>query len=134
MADLVLYDGTCGLCSGLVQFILRRDGHDRFRFAPLQGAAASRLLLRHGRAPTLDTVYVLRNYGQPDETLLAKAEAVFQIAQRLGGVWRVVFFARLLPDTWTEALYDWVARRRYGWFGRAESCLVPEARDRAKFI
>lgn len=135
MADLVLYDGVCGLCNRFNQFILKRDSTDRFRFASLQGALAHELLRRYGRdASDLDTVYVVTNFGEPGEALLSRARAVLFVLDALGRVWRLARVLRALPTGVVDALYDWVARHRYQWFGRFDACAVPPQRHRAKFL
>ncbi len=82
---IVLYDGVCGLCNRLVQFILRRDPAGVFRFASLQSGMAARVLARHGvDARDLDTVYVVLDYDTADELLLARSDAVIYILRHLG--------------------------------------------------
>jgi predicted DCC family thiol-disulfide oxidoreductase YuxK len=82
---ILLYDGVCGLCNRMVQFILRRDPAGWFRFASLQSALAGRVLARHGMdARDLDTVYVVANYEMVDEFLLERSEAVIFILRHLG--------------------------------------------------
>jgi predicted DCC family thiol-disulfide oxidoreductase YuxK len=82
---ILLYDGVCGLCNRLVQFILRRDPDRLFRFAALQSVLAGRILARHGvDAQDLDTVYVVVDYGLRDEELLARSDAVVFILRHLG--------------------------------------------------
>jgi len=82
---ILLYDGVCGLCNRLVQFILRRDAAGVFRFASLQSALAGRILARHGAdARDLDTVYVVVNYELSDERVLARSDAVVFILRQLG--------------------------------------------------
>lgn len=135
MADLVLYDGVCGLCNRLNQFILKRDSADRFRFASLQGSVAHDLLRRYGRdADDLDTVYVVVDYGAPTERLLAKGRAVIHVLTSLGGAWRMARVFQLLPMVLVDALYAIVARHRYRWFGRHETCVLPPPTFRAKFL
>jgi predicted DCC family thiol-disulfide oxidoreductase YuxK len=132
---IVLYDGVCGLCNRLVQFLLKHDSHDRFRFASLQSEFTSRLLTRHGVDPLdLDTVYVVRNYDQPDETLLARSDAILYMLKQLGGVWSLAGVARVLPKALRDAVYKIVARNRYRVFGKHESCMLPEPQHRAKFL
>ena len=132
---IVLYDGVCGLCNHLVQFLLKRDNHDRFRFASLQSEFTSRLLTRHGVDPhDLDTVYVLRNHDQSDETLLARSDAILYMLGQLGGVWSVAGVGSVLPRAFRDAVYKVVARNRYRVFGKHESCLLPEPKHRAKFL
>ncbi len=135
MVDLVLYDGVCGLCNRLNQFILKRDSGDRFRFAALQSSIAGELLRHYGRdASDLNTVYVIVNYGAPDERLLSKGRAVLFVLRTLGGIWSLARIFELLPPRFLDRLYDVVARRRYRWFGRFDACVVPQPRDRSKFL
>jgi predicted DCC family thiol-disulfide oxidoreductase YuxK len=135
MADLVLYDGVCGLCNRLNQFILKRDASDRFRFAVLQSSLAGELLQRYGRdASDLNTVYVVVNYGAPDERLLFKSRAVLSVLRALGGPWSLARIFEPLPSRFLDRLYDFVARRRYRWFGRFDACVVPQPHDRSKFL
>lgn len=133
--DLVLYDGVCGLCNRLNRFVLLRDRADRFRFAALQGDRARRALRRHGRdAASLDTFFVLARLGEPDETLLEKSRAILHVLESIGGIWSVARVLRILPRRVLDALYGFVANRRYLWFGRLDACPLPDARDRAKFL
>lgn len=135
MADLVFYDGDCGLCSLLVQFILPRDSRDRFRFAALQSAFAGELLGRYGLdASKLDTIYVAADYQAADERILSKARAVLRILRTLGGIWVLARPLELLPSAVLDPAYDILARNRYRWFGRADTCSLPEAEERQKFI
>jgi predicted DCC family thiol-disulfide oxidoreductase YuxK len=135
MPNLILYDGVCGLCNRLIQFTLKRDLGDRFRFASLQSPVAADLLRHYGRdSADLDTVYVVANYGSSHEILLAKAHAVLFVLRTLGGVWYLARPFALLPTRLLDSVYDFVASRRYRWFGRSESCMVPSESVRAKFI
>jgi predicted DCC family thiol-disulfide oxidoreductase YuxK len=132
---IVLYDGVCGLCNRAVQFLLKRDRHDRLRFASLQSDFASKLLQRHGfNAAELDTVYAVINYGQTDEQLLVKADAFLFFGKALGGVWNVARLARILPRLIRNRLYDFIARHRYQVFGKAETCILPDPADQHKFV
>jgi predicted DCC family thiol-disulfide oxidoreductase YuxK len=132
---IVLYDGVCGLCNRLTQFILKHDIHDRFLFASLQSDLAVRLLKRHGAdAHDLDTVYVAIDYDQPEERLLARSDAILYIGTQLGGIWSLSKAGRLLPKVFRDALYKIVARNRYRVFGKYETCLLPEPKHRNKFL
>ena len=132
---IVLYDGVCGLCNRLVQFLLRYDKHDRFRFAPLQSGFAASLLKKHGiNAADLDSVSVVAGFGLPKEKAFTKSDAVLRSAWELGGIWRVGEIGRVLPRSLRDWLYDRVARNRYRMFGRYETCRVPRAEQREKFI
>ena len=132
---IVLYDGVCGLCNGLVQFILKRDVHDRFRFATLQSEFSETLLKRHGAdSRDLDTFYLVIDYGQPGERVLMRSDAILYVAGTLGGVWRLAGAGRILPKLLRDAMYRVVARNRYRVFGKHESCLLPSPAQRAKFL
>lgn len=133
---ILLYDGVCGLCNRLVQFILRRDPEGIFRFASLQSGLAARILARHGADPAdLDTVYVAINPDQGDECLLARSDALIFILKELGGFWRVLgFLSRLKPRFLRDWGYRVVAHNRYRVFGRFESCMLPSAEHRDRFL
>jgi predicted DCC family thiol-disulfide oxidoreductase YuxK len=133
---IVLYDGVCGLCNRLVQFILRRDRDAVFRFAKLQGALATSILARHGANPNaLDTFYVVVNRDLPDESLLSRSEAVLFVLKKLPGLWRsAAFLSQLVPKFLRDAAYNVVARYRYGIFGRVDFCPLPREQDRARFL
>jgi predicted DCC family thiol-disulfide oxidoreductase YuxK len=133
--DLVLYDGVCAMCNGIVRFLLARDRRDVFRFASIQSPVARALLIRHGCDPdALDTFYLVRAHGQPGERLLAKANGILAVLRALGGWWRVAGLLHALPAPLLEATYDFVARRRYRWFGKAERCALPDPRHAHRFL
>ena len=133
--SVVLYDGVCGLCNRLNQFILKRDRHDRFRFASLQSDIAAKLLQRHGaNAIDLDTVYVLVDYGQPGEKMLSRSDAIIHVLQRVGGIWSLARAGAILPKSFRDALYEIVATNRYRVFGKFDVCLMPEERFKHKFL
>ena len=132
---LVLYDGVCGLCNRLTQFLLKRDEHDRLRFASLQSHCARSLLRRHKLDPRdLDTVYVVLDHGEPSEQLLARADAIILLMREIGGIWKLAGLGKLLPKFIRDALYNLVATNRYRVFGKYETCMLPEEKHRKKFL
>lgn len=132
---IILYDGVCGLCNRLNQFLLKRDKHDRFRFASLQSRLAEALTLRHGANPKdLDTVYVVVDHDRPTEHLLARSDAILYVLTQLGGIWKIMGIAKLLPRPLRDAVYKIVARNRYRVFGKYESCMLPDPQNRDKFL
>jgi predicted DCC family thiol-disulfide oxidoreductase YuxK len=128
----ILFDGVCNLCNGFVQFVIRHDRHGRFHFAALQSEAARALLARHGQPlPS----------SEPDSVVLVQhgcvythSEAVLRIAGQLGGLWPVLSLGRILPRVLRDAAYRWVARHRYQWFGRQDSCMLPTPELKARFL
>jgi predicted DCC family thiol-disulfide oxidoreductase YuxK len=133
---IVFYDGICGLCNRLVQFLLKRDKHDRLRFASLQSDFASKVLGRHGIDPKdLDTVHVVENYEQTNERVFNRSGAILRASRELGGVWAIG--ARLgswVPRPFRDLFYRFVANNRYRVFGKYETCMPPEPQQRAKFL
>jgi predicted DCC family thiol-disulfide oxidoreductase YuxK len=132
---IVLYDGVCGLCNRLVQFLLKHDKNDALRFASLQSDVAVAILKRNGANPhNLDTVYVVVDYGLPSERLLARSDAILSLGQTLGGIWSAAAIGKVIPRILRDALYDLVAKNRYKVFGKHDSCMMPEGRYRRKFL
>ncbi len=127
---VVLFDGVCNLCNGWVRFLLRRDAACCFRFASLQSAFAAEMLRKHGFPSNyLGSMFLLE-----DEVLYAKSDAALRIARRLGGAWRVVALLGAVPRPLRDAIYDWVARNRYRWFGKSEACMLPRKEDALRFL
>jgi len=132
--DTILFDGVCNLCNGFVQFIIRHDPEGRFRFAALQSEAARTLLTAHGLTPA-------ELAAEPESVLLVSggrvfshSTAVLHIARRLGSVWRLAGVGWVLPRAWRDGLYRFIARHRYRWFGRQESCLLPTPALKSRFL
>lgn len=133
---VILYDGVCGLCNRLVRFILKRDSADHFRFASLQSPFAAEILRRHDLNPAdLRSVLLVINHALPGEHLLSRSQAASYALRRLGAFWRgVAALGRVLPSGVSDWLYDAIARNRYRVFGKYESCPLPNAADRGKFL
>ncbi len=128
---VVLFDGVCNLCNGAVQFIIRRDRHDRFRFASLQSQAASQLLGTDapptGEDPS--SIIVLAD-GRSYDT----SDAILRITQDLGPAWSWLRIFKVIPKGLRDALYRFVARNRYRWLGKRDYCMVPTPELKAKFL
>jgi predicted DCC family thiol-disulfide oxidoreductase YuxK len=133
---ILLYDGVCGLCNRFVQFILRRDPTAIFRFASLQSPLAASILQRHNVNPTdLDTVYVVINHDGATETLLSRSDAVLFVLQQLSKPYRsAAAILRLIPSPLRNWTYNAIARNRYQVCGRHDSCPLPTAANRARFL
>ena len=133
---IILYDGVCGLCDRSVKFVLKRDHSDVFRFASLQSDFAGQILRRHGVSPAdLDTMYVVLDYRQPSERLLSRSDAAVFISQHLTWFWRIAAaLLRIVPRPLRELGYRLIARHRYRLFGKYDTCMLPAAEDRSKFL
>jgi predicted DCC family thiol-disulfide oxidoreductase YuxK len=133
---VILYDGVCGLCNRTVRFILKRDRKDLFRFAPLQSEFAKKILLRHAISTDKPaSVCLVLNPGQPGEMVEVRSEAAIAIGRESGTFWRAIsnMFA-ILPLSIRDWGYDVIARNRYQIFGKYDTCPLPQAKDRHKFI
>jgi predicted DCC family thiol-disulfide oxidoreductase YuxK len=118
---VVLFDGMCVLCNSAVRFIMRNDPGARLRFASLQSEAGKRLL-GDEKLPlvTLDSVIYIEN-----NRILTKSRAFFAIARQLRFPWPTVLIFSLIPTFLSDRIYDLIAKNRYRWFGRRETCALP---------
>jgi len=127
---VVLFDGVCNLCNGIVRFVIARDPHAHFRFAPLTSTAAARLLKGVAAPePGPDSV-ILVDEGR----IFTRSDAALRIARSLTFPWPLAFGLVVLPRSWRDAVYDLIASRRYRWFGKRDTCMVPDPALRARFI
>lgn len=128
--SVVLIDGVCHLCQGVVRFIIPRDPEARFLFASLQSEAAQALLPADGlTSGPLSTVVLLENGVQ-----YTQSAAVLRIARRLRFPWPLAYLFIAVPRIVRDALYRYVARNRYRWFGKDEQCMLPTPEIRDRFL
>lgn len=132
---VVLFDGVCVVCNRTVRFVLARDRKDQFRYAPLQSEFAVAAAARHGHeARDINTVCVIADYGTPSERLYSKSDAILHLLSEIGGGWRLAALLGILPKELRDRVYDAFVKNRYRWFGKYESCRIPTAEERAKFV
>jgi predicted DCC family thiol-disulfide oxidoreductase YuxK len=132
---LLLYDGVCALCNGVVQFLIERDQLDRFRFAPLQSELGREVLARFHISSFPDGVMLLVDALTPAEVLYQRSDALGAALQRLGTPWPVVGkILALLPHWLREWGYGIVARFRYRLFGRYDTCPIPSPEQRTRLL
>ncbi|NHN33792.1 thiol-disulfide oxidoreductase DCC family protein [Paenibacillus agricola] len=128
--SIVLFDGVCRFCNGWVQFILKHDKHDQFRFSPLQSDFVQGLLMAgHLHNISMDSVILLDG-----SKVYTHSSAVLQIFKQLGGGWSLLSWFRAVPRPIREAVYRFIAKRRYQLFGKYDSCMIPDANVRSKFM
>ena len=127
---IVFYDGDCALCDRFVRWMLRRDRRQhRYRFAPLQGETARRMIRVDAGDPGEWSVVLVDHAGEH-----RRSTATLRAIAGLGGVWRAAGLLLLLPAALRDRLYRLVARNRYRWFGRAPACALPSPDERGRFL
>lgn len=127
---LILFDGVCNLCNRSVQFVIRHDKKKQFHFASLQGAAGQQLLHKHGLPVNMLNSFVLIN----ENRVYTQSSAAIEMMRLLGGGWKYFSFLRVIPRFIRDAVYRWVARNRYKWFGKREECIIPSPDLRDRFL
>jgi predicted DCC family thiol-disulfide oxidoreductase YuxK len=114
-----------------VQFVIKRDGVDRFQFAAMQTQTGRKLLASHGVDPDDPATFLVIREGEA----LTDTDALISVLQSLHIGWRgIAFVLKLIPRAWRNAMYRFIARNRYRLFGRRDVCYVPSPEDRARFL
>jgi predicted DCC family thiol-disulfide oxidoreductase YuxK len=126
----IFFDGVCNLCSGFVQFMIGIDPEAKFQYASLQ-SDAGQAMLSHFNMPTqeINTV-VLLYQGQ----IYTHADVALQIARLLGGWYHLFLVFSIFPRPLRNVVYNWIARNRYRWFGKSESCMMPTPELKSRFL
>lgn len=128
--SIIFFDGVCNLCAGSVKFVIRRDKKNVFKFAALQSTAAHQYLGPFGLPLNeLSTIILLE-----DGVVYQRSTAALRIARRLGGGWSLLYSFMILPEFIRDFVYNQIAKRRYMLWGRQESCMVPTAGLKSKFL
>jgi len=126
---ILIFDGYCNLCSGLVQFIIKRDKKDFFRFVALQSDKASQILLPFN-LPLNYSDSVILILG---DKIFLKSDAVLKITPKLGGFWFLFSALKIIPKPIRDFFYDLIAKHRYKWFGMKKNCFIPAENQQHKF-
>jgi predicted DCC family thiol-disulfide oxidoreductase YuxK len=126
---ILLYDGVCGLCNRVVQFVLKRDTIGTMRFATLQGELGKAALRQLPEIADVDSVILLHREGA-----WVRSTAALEVARYLGGRWSATLAAYAVPRILRDWVYDFIAKRRYRWFGKHADCPVPASEVRDRFL
>ena len=128
---IILFDGVCNLCDSAVQFIIKHDKKDVFRFISLQSDLGKEITNYLGiNSRNLDSIILY----QPGYAYYHKSQAVFEIAKDLGGIYSFSTIFSILPRSIMDYSYDYIASHRYKWYGKKESCMIPTTKLMAKFL
>jgi len=128
---LILFDGVCNLCNTSVQFTIKRDTQNIFMFAPLQSEIGQQILLEHN-VDTSKTDSIL--LYEHERGLSYKSTAALKIASKLCFPTKALALFLIVPAFIRNWVYDYIAKNRYKWYGKKESCMIPTAELKAKFI
>jgi len=127
---IVIFDGVCRFCSGAVRFIIKRDPKGLFAFAPMQSDIAQQLMERHADADLgSDTILLIKN-----GVCYVRTDAALEIAKDLSGLWFLFRVFKLVPRAVRDYIYRAFARNRYSLFGKRDSCMIPTAELRSRFL
>ena len=127
---VIFFDGVCNLCNASVQFVIAHDKKDQFKFTALQGDYAKEVLSKFNADPQkLNTILLLQ-----EGKLYTKSSAALRVAGKLNGLIPLLYVFLLVPKFIRDWFYDIIARNRYRWWGRQESCWVPTPDLKSKFI
>jgi predicted DCC family thiol-disulfide oxidoreductase YuxK len=130
LSPVILFDGVCNLCNGLVSFVIARDPAGRFQFAALQSDAARQLLgALTTIAPLPDSLVLVE-----DGRVFTRSAAALRVARGLRFPWPLAYGLVVVPRPLRDWVYDLVARNRYRWFGRRDLCLIPTPDVRVRFL
>jgi predicted DCC family thiol-disulfide oxidoreductase YuxK len=129
MRRIILFDGVCNFCDSSVQFIIKRDLNGAFQFAPLQGETGKKLLNELDLKENLDSIVYIE-----DDRYYKRSAAALKVCENLGGVWRLFVIFKIIPTPIRDIFYDIVAKNRYKWFGKKESCMIPSPEIRSRFL
>jgi predicted DCC family thiol-disulfide oxidoreductase YuxK len=127
---IILFDGVCNFCNSSINLIIRKDKKNIFRFAPLQSETGARLTGHYGvDTSTTDSIVYIE-----DEKAYTKSTAALRIARHMKGLYPMLYAFIIIPRFVRDPVYDIIARNRYKWFGKKDSCMVPTPEVRQKFI
>ncbi|GIV32876.1 MAG: hypothetical protein KatS3mg031_0411 [Chitinophagales bacterium] len=129
-APVIFFDGVCNLCNASVRFVIKRDKQNRFRYASLQSDYAQKFFTeRQFDASKTDSIVLFEA-----DRFFTRSTAALRIARHLSGLWPLLYVFIVIPPCIRDALYDFIARNRYRWFGKRDYCAVPEPGMKERFL
>ncbi len=127
---IILFDGVCNFCNGAINFVLKQDKKGIFKFAPLQSEAGQRLLQHYNLSMKEFDSFILIDKGK----VYKKSAASLRVMNKLPWYWKEAQILRMIPTAFRDAIYDFIAKNRYKWFGKKEQCMVPTPELRSRFL
>ena len=127
---IILFDGVCNFCNSSVNFIIKRDKKNLFRFASLQSDAGQNYLSKFGLSKEESSTIILIE----NDRYYSRSTAVLRIAKRLKGLWNLFYFFIIIPAPLRNFLYDFISKHRYKWFGKRDVCRIPTEEEKKRFL
>ncbi|WP_437368915.1 thiol-disulfide oxidoreductase DCC family protein [Maribacter litoralis] len=128
---IILFDGVCNLCDRSVQFIIKRDKNDVFRYAALQSETGEKLLAeRNIDSNEIDSIILI----EPNVAYYTKSTAALEIGENLKGLRTISSILLWLPESFRNIVYDFISKNRYKWYGKKADCMIPTEELKSKFI
>jgi len=127
---VILFDGVCNFCNGAINFVLKQDKKEIFRFAPLQSEAGKKLLQQYNLSTKEFDSFVLIDNGK----VYKKSAASLRVMNKLPWYWKEAQILWIVPGFIRNAIYDFIATNRYKWFGKKEQCMIPTPEMRSRFV
>jgi predicted DCC family thiol-disulfide oxidoreductase YuxK len=128
--EIVFFDGYCILCNRAIDFLLRKDKKQRLKYASLQSDLSRTFLLQINKQALKEDTVIFYHQGQ----ILFRSEAVLKIAGLLGFPYSALIIFKIIPVTWRDHIYNYIARNRFSWFGKNDTCRVPDENTRDRII
>lgn len=129
VSAIILFDGVCNLCNHSVQFILKRDKDQHFKFASLQSETGKQLIEKYQIEPNMKSLVLIE-----ENQYFLKSTAALRICRNLNGLWSILIILLIIPRPLRDALYTIIANNRYKWFGKSESCMLPTTELKERFL
>lgn len=128
---IILFDGVCNLCNSSIQFIIKHDKNDEYRFAALQSNVGQQLAAeRDIDTNEVDSIVLI----EPGVAYYIKSTAAINIGKSFGGLWTLLKVFEWIPEGFRNSVYDYIAKNRYKWYGKKESCMIPTPELKSKFL
>lgn len=129
MDKIILFDGDCNFCDNSVHFIIKRDNKDIFKFTSIQSENGTKLRNKYKIPNDIDSVILIE-----DNIYRVKSSAALHICKDLKGFWKIFYLLIIVPKPIRDYFYDIVAKNRYKWFGKRNTCMLPTKEERKKFL
>jgi len=118
---VIVFDGYCHVCSGGVRLVLRHRVEPPYEMVPMQSERGRALLAAHGIDPEDPVTFLVLDGGRA----MTESDGCLHVAAGLGGLWKLAQACRVLPKPWRDGMYRVLARNRYSWFGKRDTCYLP---------